>query len=70
MDNELPVYTYSDLVKKGVTKKEIADCVRAGFMELGEGKLENGQVITLVKITKRGQALQRIHPTELKRNKS
>lgn len=64
--NENDVYTYGDLIAKGITKKEISDCVRAGFMELGEGKLENGQLIKLVKITKRGHAVQRVHPNEMK----
>lgn len=66
MEQDELVYTYNDLIAKGVTKKEISDCVRMGFMELGQGRLENGQLINLVKITKRGDALRKIHPTEKK----
>lgn len=65
--DDAKVYLVSDLIARGVKKKEISDCVRAGFMELGQGKLADGQIVNLVRITKRGNAAQRVYPTEIRK---
>lgn len=53
------VYEYRELIRLGVPVTDIKDLIKKGLIELGVGRLENGQIVKLVKVNAKGLAFMK-----------
>ena len=54
------VYEFREFEKLGITKRDLMDLVKGGYVELGYGKMQsNGQLLKLVKVTPKGEELMK-----------
>lgn len=57
------VFTYNDLIEKGIQVKDIRELEKHGAIIIGHGRLESGQIIKLIKVTPKGRVLMGKYPT-------